>query len=53
MKHLEIMKLLTALTEAKKILNNIQEYDDFDMIELLEIKYEKMYRITFARDTDV
>lgn len=44
MKHLEIMKLLTSLSEAKKILNNLSEYDDFDIVELLEMKYEKMYR---------
>jgi hypothetical protein len=43
MKHLEVMKLLTALSGAKKILEQLHEYDDYDLIELLELKYEKLY----------
>ena len=39
----EILKLLSALNDAKNILNYIHEYDDCDIIELLEIKYEKLY----------
>ena len=50
MKHLHILKLLTALSDAKKILNEIQEYDDSDLIELLEVKYEKMYKIIFTQN---
>ena len=50
MKHLEVMKLLTALSDAKRILDNIQEYDDYDVIELLEMKYEKMYKIISSQN---
>lgn len=50
MKHLQVMKLLTALSDAKKILDELQEYDDSDMIELLEIKYEKMYKIISSQN---
>lgn len=50
MKHLQVMKLLTALSDAKKILDELQEYDDFDVVELLEIKYEKMYKIISSQN---
>ena len=43
MKHLEVLKLLTALSNAKNILGDMREYGDFDVVELLEIKYEKFY----------
>ncbi len=43
MKHLEVMKLLTALANAKKIMDELEEYDDYDVVELLELKYEKLY----------
>jgi hypothetical protein len=43
MKHLEVMKLLNSLASAKKIIEELQEYDDYDVIELLEMKYEKLY----------
>jgi hypothetical protein len=44
MKHLEVMKLLNSLASAKKILDELGEYDDYNVIELLELKYEKLYR---------
>lgn len=47
MKRLKIMNLLTALDNAKKILGELEEYDDYDMIELLEMKYEKIYQQTY------
>jgi hypothetical protein len=53
MKHLEVMKLLTALSDAKKILTDIQEYDDFDIIELLEMKYEKIFKIISTPNNNV
>jgi len=43
MKYYRVLKLLSALNDAKNILNDIHEYDDSDIIELLEIKYEKLY----------
>jgi hypothetical protein len=46
MKHLKVMKLLSALATSKKILTEFQEYDDFNVIELLEMKYEKMFLYT-------
>lgn len=45
MKHLQLMKLLNSLSSSKEILNDLMEYDDSDMVELLEMKYEKMYKI--------
>lgn len=47
MKRLKIMNLLTALDNAKKILEELEECDDYDMIELLEMKYEKIYQQTY------
>lgn len=44
MKHFKIMKLLNSLGDARQILNDLQEYDDLKMIDLLEMKYEKMYK---------
>jgi hypothetical protein len=43
MTHLKVMKLLSCLTESRKIMEGLGEYDDYELIELLEIKYEKMY----------
>ena len=43
MERLKVLNLLTALSNAKKILSDIHEYDDSDFIELLELKYEKLY----------
>jgi hypothetical protein len=43
MKHLEVLKLLNSLATSKKIMEELQEYDDYDVIELLEMKYEKLY----------
>jgi isopenicillin N synthase-like dioxygenase len=50
MKHLEVMKILTSLSEAKKIAEQFGEHDDYDMIELLELKYEKMFRQLTSRN---
>jgi hypothetical protein len=47
MKRLKIMNLLTALDNAKKILEQLEEFDDYDIIELLEFKYEKIYQQTY------
>lgn len=44
MKHLEVIKLLNSLASTKKIMDELGEYDDYDVIELLEMKYEKLYR---------
>jgi hypothetical protein len=44
MKHLEVMKLLNSLASSKKILEELEQYDDYDVVELLEMKYEKLYR---------
>jgi len=43
MKHLQVISLLSALSSAKKILDELGEYDDSDMIEILEMKYEKLF----------
>ncbi len=47
MKRLKIMNLLTALDNAKKILEQLEEFDDYDIVELLEMKYEKIYQQTY------
>lgn len=47
MKRLKIMNLLTALDNAKKILEQLKEFDDYDIVELLEMKYEKIYQQTY------
>jgi hypothetical protein len=44
MKHLEVMKLLNSLASSKKIMDELGEYDDYNLVELLELKYEKLYR---------
>lgn len=31
------------MATAKQILNDLEEYDDYDVVELLEMKYEKFY----------
>jgi len=43
MKHLQVISLLSALSSARKIMSDLQEYDDSDIIELLEMKYEKLF----------
>ena len=43
MTHLEVLKLLNSLATTKQLLNDLGEYDDYDMVELLEMKYEKLY----------
>jgi hypothetical protein len=37
------MNLLNSLASTKKILDELGEYDDYDVVELLEMKYEKLY----------
>ena len=44
MAHLQVLKLLNSLATTKQLLNDMGEYDDYDMVELLELKYEKLYR---------
>lgn len=44
-KIMEVEKLLPLLDETKKIFEEIHEYDDCDMIELLQIKYYRVYEI--------
>ena len=43
MAHLKVVNLLNSLATAKQILNDLAEYDDYDVVELLEMKYEKFY----------
>lgn len=43
MEHFKVIKLLNSLATTKQLLNDMGEYDDYDMVELLEIKYEKLY----------
>jgi hypothetical protein len=43
MAHLKVVNLLNSLATAKQILNDLEEYDDYDVVELLEMKYEKFY----------
>lgn len=40
MTHLKVMKLMSA----KKILEQFGQYDDYGVVELLEMEYEKLYR---------
>ncbi len=47
MKRLKIINLLTALNDAKKVLSELEQFDDFDIVELLEMKYEKIYQQTY------
>ena len=44
MTHLKVMNLLNSLATAKKIMDELGEYDDYNVIELFEMKYEKFYR---------
>jgi hypothetical protein len=44
MTHLKVLKLLNSLTFAKRILDELEEYDDYSVIDLLELKYEKIYQ---------
>jgi hypothetical protein len=39
-----VIDLLTALSSAKKVMHELEEYDDYDVIELLEMKYEKIFK---------
>lgn len=43
MAHLKVLELLNSLTVAKKIMGDMKEYDDYNVVELLEMKYEKLY----------
>ncbi len=44
MEHLKVLKLLNSLSFAKRILDELEEYDDYNVLDLLEIKYEKVYQ---------
>ena len=44
MAHLKVINLLNSLATAKKIMGELEEYDDYDLIKLLEMKYEKFYQ---------
>jgi hypothetical protein len=43
MDHLKVMKLINSLASAKQVLDEFGEYDDYNVVELLEMKYEKIY----------
>lgn len=49
MTHFKIMNLLSCLSESKKILEELDEFEDHDLLELLEFKYEKLYHQTLLK----
>lgn len=52
MAHLKIMNLLTALANAKQIMSELGEIEDYNLIQLLETKYEKIYKQYFAPENN-
>lgn len=44
MTHLKMLKVLTSLSDAIKITEELNEIEDSKILQLLEVKYEKMYR---------
>jgi hypothetical protein len=44
MTHFKLMKVLTSLSDAVKITEELNEIEDSKILRILEIKYEKMYR---------
>jgi hypothetical protein len=43
MAHLKIMKLLSDLFEVRRIMDELNCHEDAHIVELLELKYQKMY----------
>jgi|Laugresu1bdmlbsd_1035121.scaffolds.fasta_scaffold04049_9 hypothetical protein len=48
MAHLKIVNLLTAMANAKQILSDLGEIEDYKIVQLLENKYENIYRQYFT-----
>jgi hypothetical protein len=48
MAHLKIVYLLTALTNAKQIMSELREIEDYNTLQLLETKYENIYKQYFT-----
>ena len=52
MAHLKIMNLLTALANARKIMSDLEEIEDYNIIQLLETKYENIYKQYFTQQSN-
>lgn len=52
MTHLKLMNLLTALANAKQIMSDLGEIEDYNLIKLLETKYEKIYEQYFTPENN-
>lgn len=52
MAHLKILNLLTALANAKQIMSDLGENEDYNLIYLLETKYENIYKQYFTSQTN-
>jgi len=52
MTHFKILYLLTALANAKQIMSDLGEIEDYNITQLLETKYENIYKQYFATESN-
>jgi hypothetical protein len=52
MGHLKVMNLLTALANAKQIMSELREIEDYNTLQLLETKYENIYKQYFTSNSN-